>query len=199
MKIKHILLAMLSVALLLSLSACGSDSSNNPTPPPAPVTTTPEVTAPTPAVAFEPVAGELIDAGNVRAICPEGWFNSPVSAFSNDPDETDPDALLFLKGTDDRWTNGPIVKINFYGVDHEIMSLEDQMSYFETAVALTPFTIGENVWLGYSYDVGDSIVEAVLNQQGSGAVDILVRLEGDGQTITLADPDIQTIISTIAY
>ena len=204
MKIKHLAMLVLAIVLVLSMSACGEKPATDPTDSNSvedqlPENQDPDVPA-LPAVPFDAVPGETIDAGDVRAVCPEGWFNSPVvDFFAEEPGTLATDKLTFLKGTDDSWSNTPFVSISFYGADRDAMPYEEQLDFYGEAVIMEPFMIGEAVWEGLRYNVGDDAVEAVVSIQGVGAFNVLVRLEGDGETVTFEDADIQTILTSIAY
>ena len=198
MKSKHLVIVVLAIALLLSIAACAGNTDNQQNS--DSIENQASNTAITPAVPFEAVPGETIDAGNIHAVCPDGWFNSPVSdMFSGEAGALDADKLMFLKGTDDSWSYAPCVSISFYGKDREVMPYEEQMDFYDNAVILEPFMIGETVWEGLSYNVSDDVVEAVISIQNVGAFNVLVRLEGEGQVISFADADVQTILSSIAY
>ena len=153
-----------------------------------------------PAVPFDPVAGQIIDAGNIRAVCPEGWYNLPVRDFFSDKqDALDLSALHFQKFSDDTLTNLPFVSIQYYGEDADFMPFEEQMKYYDAAEYITPFTVGDTVWEGLIYSLGDNVVEATISHQGSGVISVLVRLEGSGKAIAFTDDDLQTILTSIDY
>ena len=152
-----------------------------------------------PSVPFEPVAGGVINAGNIRAICPEGWFSSPVTDYFAKNQTLDPDALLFLKGTDDSWASTPFVSIRFYGKDHVLMSYEEQKGKYDSATDIEPFFIGADIWEGITYHIDAKAIEAVVSVRGRGAYEVIIRLEGAGEAITFADADVQTILSSIEY
>ena len=204
MKFKRVVLAMMFVVLAFSVSACGEKKDKEEVKTDVVESVEdieeakPEI-EPEAAVPFEPVAGEMIDAGNIRAICPEGWFNYPVVDYFSEDSALDPDKLTFLRGTDDSLTNLPHIAIGFYGADNELMPYEDQKAHYETAVDIAPFMIGEDVWEGIRYNLGDDVTEALISKVGVGAFAVLVRLEGAGEVISLTDADVQTILSSIAF
>ena len=212
MKNKLLAVIFLFVVLLAGLIGCGNSNENqNGT-----QTTGSETTAssanqtelqssktsvPAPAVPFEPVSGKLVDAGNIRAICPEGWYSLPVTDyFSDEKDALDKNKLFFQKFSDDEWSNLPNVVISFYGEATIDMPYEEQLDYYsEDAECLAPFMIGDAVWEGLIYPVGENVIEAVISPQENGEFDVGVRLEGDGEVITFVDADLQTILTSIAY
>ena len=155
---------------------------------------------PVAAVPFDPVPGEISDAGNIRAICPEGWFSVPVRDFFSDKDDAlTPDKVRLIKGTDDDWAQVPYIVITFLGTNHRPMSLDEQKEYYDTTADLEPFMIGTDIWEGFSYAVGDSKVEAIIRKRNDPAFDVLVILQDKEETISLTDADVQTILSTIHY
>ena len=217
MKIKALLGILLITALLTGLAGCGnSDSSQNSTQPTVKDTAASGVqqstdttatqsvktsVSATPAVPFEPVSGKTVDAGNVRAVCPEGWYNLPArDVFSEEEGALDPDKLIFQKFSDEEYTNLPNVVISFYGVGETFMSYEEQLEYYsENAKLLPPFMIGETVWEGLTYPLGDDVTEVLISKQGNGDMSVGIRLEGEGESIAITDADVQTILTSIEY
>jgi len=182
MKIRNIVGCVLAIVMTFGLAACGAGGGK------------------APVVEFDPVAGKTVDAGNVSATCPEGWYNMPVQDYFSDVEGAlDPNGLKLQKDTDDEWTYGPAVIVNFYGEDNEIMSYDLQKDFFDSAVDVEPFTVGDKVWHGIQYNMGEDILEANISVKGSGAVEVLLILEGEGRSISLTDPDVLTILSSIRH
>ena len=209
MKIKNLLLIVLSLVLLVALAACDSAEKTPVSQPEDEVTETESndetaaedsENAPAQAVPFDPVAGELVDAGNIRAICPEGWISVPVRNYlSDDLDAVDPDALSFYKGAEDSLVSTPYIVATFYGIHNELTDYETQKMFFDAVDDIEPFMIGTDIWEGISYNLGDSITEAIISKRGYGAFDVMIRLEGGGETISFTDADVQTILTSIEY
>ena len=182
MKIRNIVGCALAVVMTLGLTACGAGGGK------------------APVVEFDPVAGETINAGNVSATCPEGWYNMPVrDYFSDVEDALDPGSLKFQKDTDDEWSYGPAIIVSFFGTDHEMMSYDTLKGFYDEAVDVEAFTVGDDVWHGIQYNIGDDILEATISVKGNGAVEVLLVLEGEGRSISLTDPDVLTVLSSIKY
>ena len=198
MKMKRLLISVLAIVMLLSMVACGNPSDQSPDQN-SDVNSGSQTTA-TPAVPFDPVSGETIDAGNISALCPEGWFNSPVvDMFAAEAGALDTSKLLFLKGTDDSWSNSPCASISYYGESGLALSFAEQLDFYDGAALIDPFMIGDTVWEGLSYDLGDDVTEVIIGIQGVSAFNVLLRIKGEGQTISFADADVQTILSSITY
>ena len=193
MKIKRIAALLLTLPIAVFMFACAKDGETKS----AAEDDSSTVSAKS-AVPFNAVPGEKINAGNISAICPEGWFNIPKFDIFASEGTPDVNKLVFNKGTDDNYSNLPFISITFYGKDNVPMSYESQMEYYDTAVALEPFMIKDQIWEGFTYKVGENVEEAVISIVGNGEFNVLVRLKGEGETITLSDADVQTILSSIA-
>ena len=221
MKFKNLFFISIVSILLFSLSACGSKEKDpeptvevNPTDSAVDtVEPTEDVIEPTetviddiiatppveviPAVPFEPVAGEVVDAGKISAICPDGWFFVPTKDFFSDvPDAMDPSKLRLLKGTDDDWANVPSINIAFYSENNINLSYAEEKLHYDTAVDINPFTIGTDVWEGISFLDG---AQALISIQGVGAFNVSLVLEGSSDSISFTDADVLTILSSISY
>ena len=198
MKFKNVLLVSIFFILLVSLAACGSkdkDSSEDG----GDVASNVEVEA-APAVPFEPIAGEVVSAGNISAVCPEGWFFVPIrDIFSEVADATDPNKLRLIKGTDDDWASVPNVVISFYGAGTSLSSYAEQKTYYDTVVDVNPFTIGDEVWEGISYNLGETSTEVLISKVNDGSYQVTVGTVTNGGSVSLTDADIQTILSSISY
>ncbi|MGI6076892.1 MAG: hypothetical protein ACOYCB_01840 [Fastidiosipilaceae bacterium] len=139
--------------------------------------------------------GELIDAGNVRAVCPTGWFNLEVQ--NSDGDGLDPNQLTFLKGAESASDlfNAASVMIVFHGMDNPVMDIR---SVYEDIEELEPFEAGGRTWEGFK-GVSMGYQYALLNREGSGEVQVMVLMENDNASIALDDPDFLTILETLDY
>ena len=199
---KRNLVMVLALMLGISMLTGCDDSSSTPS---ATSTnergTTSTNVEPIAAVPFDPVPGELADAGNIRAICPDGWFFVPVrDLFSDEAGALDSNKVRFMKGTDDDWASVPYIVITFLGLNRVKMPYSVQKEYYgSSATDIEPFMIGTDVWEGLTYNVGDMSVEAVISKVGVADFDVLIVLETGGKTISFADADVQTILSTIDY
>ena len=181
MKVTSVLRAVVIAGLLLGLTGCGKSGSAD-------------------AVPFEPVAGRLVNAGKISATCPDGWYNISVrDYFAGTEDAIADDRLFFQKFTDDEWSNMPNVRISFYGEGSSYYPYEEQLGYYDGAVLLKPFAIGDTIWEGIQYSIGTLAVEVLMSPQGNGVVEVGIRIMGEGERINLTDADVQTILASIAY
>lgn len=144
------------------------------------------------------VSGVVFDAGNVQALVPDGWKAFPQSdAFTDDPDDTDPDVLTICKGgeTDLDLLLKPFVRIDYYGPGTEMMGgLED---WYDQVESLDPIRLGAYTWKGFiTTDYGRMAI--LCAEEGDHQYQASVYLEVEGQTISLDDPDVQAILASVA-
>ena len=131
---------LLAAMLLLSLAACGNDEGKTPAPEggndPAPAPTK--------------VTGETYDAGNVKALVPEGWKAYPVmDIWSDDPNATDPDQFNIVLGgeTDLDLLTKASIQIVHYAPGSMMTPSPD---FYDGAQILEPMVTGDLTWEGFS-------------------------------------------------
>ncbi|MBR6791421.1 MAG: hypothetical protein IKM31_11215 [Oscillospiraceae bacterium] len=144
------------------------------------------------------VSGTVFDAGNVQALVPDGWKAFPQSdAFTDDPDDTDPDVISVCKGgeTDLDLLTKPSVRIDYYGSGTEMMGgLED---WYDQVESLDPIRLGPYTWEGFiTTDYGRTAI--LCAEDGEHQYQASVYLDVEGQTISLDDPDVQAILASVA-
>lgn len=139
--------------------------------------------------------GELIDAGNIKAVCPKGWTNSPVKdPWSSDENALDKNALYFIKGASDSWDvfSHPSIRIDYYGEDNIITDTRD----FYTEVSDVNLKINGVEWVGFTGKSGEYL-NGVLSIKDSGAICVSLCLQTSTEQITIEDEDIKTILGSI--
>lgn len=139
--------------------------------------------------------GELIDVGNIKAVCPTGWTNSPVKdSWSSDENAIDKNALYFIKGgaDDSDVFSHPSIRIDYYGEDNVITDTRE----FFTDVSDVSLDINGVEWVGFTGKSGDYL-NGVLNIKGSGAVCVSLCLQTSTEQITIDDEDLKTILGSI--
>ncbi len=175
---KKILVLMLVIIMSLTLFVgCGDDSSNN---------------------GDGTIKGETYNAGNVSALVPNGWKAFPVTdPFADDPTTIDPDALRICKGgeTETDIFSKPYLQINYYGED--MIFIAPSKDFYDNAVDLTPFTLGELTWNGYTADSMGYPIAVIWAEKGEVQYQVNCFLGTSGGTISLEDADVKAIIESI--
>jgi len=197
--LKKIIVFTLILTLAISLFA-GCGASPEPATSPAPAQspqTAPEQeteTAPESEPETEEIDDSRIDAGNVSAVCPDGWDSFPWEG------EDGSNNLKFYKGIqpgtqddiDRQKQSVPAIAIN-YKTGDGLFSFKD---FYDDAEDWGPQTIGEYTWEGFTATWNDDKV-AILT---SGDLTLNIWLEmADGASISLDDQDVRDIIASIRY
>ena len=151
-------------------------------------------------VTFTPSAGELVDTGSIRAICPNGWNYIPHrDYFSEDENAINKNNLYLMKEGTDSMDPYPFVTIMFFGKNNNFfMPLEEEKNFYNNVTDVS-FTLGEDVWEGFSFIVAPGTEEAVLRKKSTNAFTVGVRLKDTNGTVSLDDADVLTILSSIDY
>lgn len=188
---KKALILFLTLALCLSVFAgCGGGGTD------APATNDPASSG---SDNSGEITGEYFDAGEVKAIVPNGWKAFPVSdVFAEEEDAMMPDAIQIAKGAKDGLDlfSCPYLHITYYGPDTTLW--EPDSSWYDNPVDLEPMTIGNFTWKGFTGEsLGTKI--AVIWAEGSNnqQYQVSAYVDAANGTISLDDPDVQAIIASI--
>lgn len=153
-----------------------------------------------PDISVADVPGERVDAGNISALCPEGWKSYPVAdIFSDDDDAVDPDALEFRKGAeseDDKYLT-PGLKITYYGEDYSLMDIDSENYFGGKFEVWGPVGLGGRTWEGLVGLENDEKFAIVQAKGGDDKFDAMIQLEDGGQIISLEDDDVLAILASI--
>ena len=139
--------------------------------------------------------GQIIDVGNIKAVCPEGWYNCPVSdTWSDDENAIDKNTLYFIKGAnkDSDFFTYPSIHIDYYGDDNVIIDTRDTY----TDVQDVNLNINGVEWEGFTGKFGNYL-NGVLNVKDSGAICISLCLEASNGSYTLNDEDVKAILGSV--
>lgn len=147
----------------------------------------------------EDITGEEINAGDVIALCPEGWLSFGVpDLFSDDEDATVPNKLEFRKGAKDAEDYGtPGISITYYGENETFYELNKDD--YEDSEDLGPIDFGGRTWQGFTAVDGAYKYGWLWTGTADGDEEFLVNYlcEYGGVTISIDDADVQAIISSI--
>ena len=184
---KKLFAFFLALMLLLSLTACGNDEGKSPAPEggkePAPVK----------------VTGEIYDAGNVKALVPEGWKAFPVmDMWSDDPNATDPDQFNIVLGgeTDFDLLTKASIQIVYYKPGSMMTPSPD---FYEGAQILEPMVTGDLTWEGFSAkDFMDNPMTILWTTNAAGHQFQLNLFTKNGDSeYSLTDAAVQAILESI--
>lgn len=170
------LAAVFSMSLLLGLVSCASEEGSQ------------EITVP----------GDQFDAGNVSALCPEGWMAFPISdLFDEYPGNTDPNGIRIHKGAsnDMEQLSTPGIQINYYGPG-SAMSLPNR-EFYENPQTIEPMEIGQYSWRGFSGFNGGIPMTVLWAESGEHQFQVIITTAMEGKTIALEDAEVQAIIQSI--
>lgn len=141
------------------------------------------------------VKGTVFDAGNVKALVPEGWkaFEVP-DAFG---DGMDPDIMHIIKGGSkdtDMLTNA-YIRLVYYGPDQWMMTPDKD--WYEDCVDLQPFEAGGYTWNGFSGKSMDVPLTVLWTEEGNIGYQLNLLTDADKSSFKLEDADVQAILMTL--
>jgi len=128
---KKLFLAAAVLALILALAACGKK----------------EEPVDEYALAYS-AAGEIIDTGVIKAVCPTGWTSVDAFDLNASDKEAVKDTVIFVKDGASVADNRPYIKIKVHGEGEEAAGPD--RSIYPDAADITPFTAGSYTWKGFS-------------------------------------------------
>ena len=146
------------------------------------------------------IHGMIIDAGEVSALCPDGWNSVGVPDLTaENPETMETDALRFVKGgstQDDVLTNA-FVEMHFYKSEKDVPETEPQKLY-DNVTDTGEINTGKHSWSGYS---GSSLGKPFVFLQTSGDsgvfTAVLYTQEGSANAAAINDADVQAILNSI--
>ncbi|HZK43064.1 MAG TPA: hypothetical protein VFC73_02135 [Syntrophomonadaceae bacterium] len=148
------------------------------------------------------IKGEIIDAGEVSALCPEGWVNVPVEDFVRTQQEGetvfDPTRLQFDKISKSQENEFLTLGAWIYYYPKET-NTEDLFvnSFSLKSEAWGPKEIGGRTWEGFvGLDLGERNA-TIWTEDDDAKFYVRVVLEVGKETISLEDADMQAILASI--
>lgn len=195
--------------LMLSMTACAGDDkakesekSDN-SKPDASMSTKPDATAPE-------VSGEIYDAGELRALVPDGWAAFPIpDVFADEPDAVKTSCFHIIKdGTSERDIHvKPYIRLECLEPDAQIAEPDPTLD--KNAEDVGALVLGDHIWSGYVCEdcfggYGKPVIGklAVLYTEDDGTLyEAVIRLEFNGQKekISLEDRDVQAILASVQF
>lgn len=141
------------------------------------------------------VKGTVFDAGNVKALVPEGWkaFEVP-DAFG---DGMDPDIMHIIKGgsKDTDMLSHAYIRLVYYGPDQWMMTPDKD--WYEDCVDLQPFEAGGHTWNGFSGKSLDVPLTVLWTEEGNIGYQLNLLTDADQSSFKLEDADVQAILMTL--
>jgi len=194
---KKLLALLLVLMLSMSLFAGCGGNSEEPAETDDPVVSVEPEDEPEPEPEPEPEAEDgRIDAGNVSAICPDGWQSFPVMDEDDDT-KADPNELKFFKGVEEgeeEFRNSkPSVAISYnargpLGVDKE----------WHEGTDIDPIELGGRTFEGYTFERGGDTLVIMAAETDSEKIVVTIWLEIiKDRGISLDDADVREIIASI--
>lgn len=145
------------------------------------------------------IEGEVINAGTVSALCPEGWKSFGMKdLFSDDENAIVPNKLEFRKGSkseEDHYKK-PGFTISYYDASETFYEL-DKDSYTEVE-EIEATEIGGKTWEGFSgVDGGYRYTNVWTGTSESDEFLITFMMDYGGEKISLDDAAVHAIIESI--
>jgi len=145
------------------------------------------------------VKGEMVDAGNVKGLLPDGWkFYPALDIWADDPEATDPNALRFYKGAEDEWDvlSCPAVNVDFYSSD--ITMLTPDPSWYQESEDIEAFELGGKSWEGFSCkSMGTPMIILWSKDADGNQYQVSIVTEMQKGSIKLEDAEVQAIIQSL--
>lgn len=144
------------------------------------------------------VSGKIVNAGNISALCPDGWKSYGVpDYFSDDIDANSKNGLKFQKGAkslDDQFLT-PGLEIQYY--EHGLSPDDPENHYEGKTEKWGPIKLGKYTWKGYiGHDEGLAFLWTNTGSQYS-QITVQMNLEEEGKKISIDDADVLAIINSI--
>ena len=146
------------------------------------------------------IKGKEIEAGNVSAICPDGWKSVGVPDYSaSDADTLSTDKLRFINGgsSAEDATSYPTIEISCYNADYEE---EDPENVYGSVTEIESFSTGNYTWEGYTgTSLGVSFTHLSTTDGSHKYIVMLYELSniGNGEDAAVSDSDVQGILASI--
>ncbi len=209
MNINKAFCILLSFMLMLSITACGGDDEpkeiekNVNGKPDTSVSTKPDTTAPE-------VSGEIYDAGELRALVPDGWAAFPIpDVFADEPDAVKTSCFHIIKdGTDDGDIHAkPYIRLEC--LEPGVQIADPDPAFYKNVEDVGPLDLGGRSWSGYVCEdcfggyrkpvIGKMAV--LYTEDGSTLYEAVIRLEFNGrkEKISLEDDDVQAILASVQF
>lgn len=176
---KRIIAAAAAVILSLMLAACGQK----------------EEPVDEYALAYA-AAGEIIDTGVIKAVCPTGWTN--VDAYDLNASDTKPvtDTVVFVKDGTSVGENKPYIRIRVH--DAETEPVYPDRNVYSDAADITPFTEGSFTWNGFTASVnGQTFTWALSDSMGFPVEVYLWNHTGEELHATINDSSVRMILESL--
>lgn len=176
---KRIITAAAVFVLILTLAACGKK----------------EETVDEYAQAFA-AAGEIIDTGVIKAVCPTGW--NSVDAYDLNASDEKPvsNAVIFVKDGTSLADNRPYIRIVAHDAEEE--PAYPDRSLYQDAVDITPFTAGSFTWKGYTAAAaGQTFTWAFSDSQGYPVEIYLWNHTGEEIHASINDSSVRLILESL--
>lgn len=148
------------------------------------------------------IKGEIIDAGQVSALCPEGWVNVPVEDFVSTQQEgesiLDPTRLQFDKISKSQENEFLTLGVWIYYYPKETNTENLFVNSFSLkSEAWGPKEIDGRTWEGFvGLDLGERNA-TIWTEDDNAKFYVRVVLEVDKEKVSLDDADVQAILASI--
>ena len=181
---KKLLAALLAIAMLLALAACGGEEKPQ------------DLTS----ASSEKVAESATkyDTTVFSVDVPSGWKTFAVKDMFSSDNETDATKLQIGKGAEneiDLFTH-PYMYIYYYDKDSYFM--EPSSDFYDEPADIEPMELGGRTWKGFTAKSLDYPIATLwTGEEGGEHFQISIWLEMSEGKIALTDADVQAIISSI--
>lgn len=141
-------------------------------------------------------AGEIIDTGEIKAVCPTGWTN--VTAYDLEESAKEPVnyILEFVKGAESLAEDKPVLKIVKHQTSEGFTPLQQDL--YEEPYEVTAFTAGKNTWKGFSALSGGQRFVYVTTVSGDVALEAwLYTHQNEAVQAEITDKDVFMILESI--
>lgn len=146
------------------------------------------------------IHGIIMDAGEVKALCPDGWnsVGSP-DLSSESPDTMETNALRFVKGgsTQDDLLKNAFVEIRYYKSEQNIPDVEPH-KWYDNVADIGEINTGKHIWSGYSgLSLGVPFAYLETKTETAAFTAVLYSPEDAVNTASISDADVQAILNSI--
>ena len=146
------------------------------------------------------IHGIIVDAGEVNALCPDGWNSVGMPDLSAaDPDAMLTDALRFVKGgsAQEDLLKDAFIEIRYYKSEDSVPEIEPQ-KWYDNIADTGEISTGNYTWSGYSgLSMGVPFVYLQTKTDSAVFTATLYSQEGTAYPASVNDADVQAILYSI--
>ena len=140
--------------------------------------------------------GEVFDTGELKAVCPVGWYKTDAYDLYKSTSKPVKNALVFVKGGESVAEDHPYIRMVLHGAEEEF-DVPDPAEY-DGSSDIAPFATGNDRWTGFTARVGNEPFVWLTTSSEKGTFEVWLWTHPDGVvSADLSDNDIHMILESL--